>query len=200
MIFEKYALPFFTQGCQVLEIGPDQSPSTYQRIVSGTTAQWDSLDIAGSDESNHCVTYIAESEYCFPIPNNQYDVVISANVIEHVRKIWRWMPELARVCKPGGVVITVNPVSFHYHEAPVDCWRIYPDGMKALSEDSGLEVVISVWESVELGSLSRILNKTRLQRVCGLIDLTSSVLPRIRGFRIRGAFDTITIARKPDRR
>ncbi len=197
MIFKKYAVPYFNKGCVVLEIGADNRPSTYQRIVGEIPAQWDSLDIAGPNEGSAFIhaapTYIAESEYCFPIPNDQYDVVLSGQVIEHVRKIWRWMPELARVCKPGGMVITVGPVSWHYHEAPVDCWRIYPEGMKALSEESGLEVVTSEWESVEFWSLNRLLRKTILQRVSGLVNLASGVLK----FPVQGSFDTITIARKP---
>jgi SAM-dependent methyltransferase len=197
MIFKKYALPFFKQGYSVLEIGAADNPSTYQRIVGGKAVLWDSLDIAGPNEGNASVhtapTYIAKSEYSFPIRNDRYDVVLSGQVIEHVRKVWRWMPELARVCKPGGMVITIGPVSWHYHEAPVDCSRIYPEGMKALSEDSGLEVVISEWESVELRSLSRLLRKTRHQRLCGLINLASGMLK----LPVDSSFDTITIARKP---
>ena len=59
------------------------------------------------------------------------------------------MREVARVCKAGGIVITINPVSWPYHEAPIDCWRAYPEGMKALYEDSKLEVIFSGWESLE---------------------------------------------------
>jgi SAM-dependent methyltransferase len=204
MIFEKYAPPFFKKGCSVLEIGADDNPSTYQRIVGEMPARWDSLDIAGPNEGSNYIhaapTYITKSEYNFPIQSDQYDVVLSGNVIEHVRKIWRWMPELARVCKPAGIVITVVPVSWHYHEAPIDCWRIYPEGMMALSEDSGLEVVISEWESVELEAVSRFFvtaphssGRARLQRISGLLNMVSGKLK----LPVQGAFDTITIARKP---
>lgn len=72
----------------------------------------------------------------FPVPSDSYDILLSGRVIEHVRKIWRWFPEVARMCKPGGLVMTMNPVSWHYHEAPVDCWRPYPGGMKALADVS----------------------------------------------------------------
>jgi hypothetical protein len=34
----------------------------------------------------------------------------------------------------AGMSSSVNPVSWVFHEAPVDCWRIYPEGMKALLE------------------------------------------------------------------
>ena len=94
-------------------------------------------------------TYITKDEYHFPIEDNTFDVVLSGNVIEHVRKSWQWFRELARVCKPGGLVVTVAPVSWGYHEAPVDCWRIYPEGMRALHDEAGLKTEVAVFESLD---------------------------------------------------
>ena len=86
--------------------------------------------------------------YSFPVPNDTFDIVIATNVLEHVRKVWVWIKELSRACKPGGHVITINPVSWPYHEIPIDCWRAYPEGMKALYEDGGLEVILSKCEAI----------------------------------------------------
>ena len=66
-----------------------------------------------------------------------------------MRKIWLWIKELTRVCKVGGLVITINPVSWPYHEHPIDCWRAFPEGMRALYEDASLEVLLSIFESLE---------------------------------------------------
>ena len=55
----------------------------------------------------------------------------------------------SRICKPGGLVITIGPVSWPYHEAPIDCWRAYPEGMRALHEDAGLVVELAIVESLE---------------------------------------------------
>lgn len=84
-----------------------------------------------------------------PASDDTFDLVLSGSVIVHVRRPWQWMEELARVCRPGGVVATVGPVSWPYHEAPVDCWRVYPEGMRALCEDAGLVVEFSACESLE---------------------------------------------------
>lgn len=89
------------------------------------------------------LTYVATDEYAFPIPDESYDLVLSGQVFEHVRKIWVWMKELSRVCKAGGTVITINPVSWPYQEAPIDCWRAYPEGMCALYDDASLDVSLS---------------------------------------------------------
>jgi SAM-dependent methyltransferase len=89
------------------------------------------------------------SEYEIPVPDGTFDVVLSGNVIEHVRQPWRWMTELARVVRPGGLVITIAPVSWVYHEAPLDCFRYYPDGLAAISEHAGLTVEHAWWGTLE---------------------------------------------------
>lgn len=196
-LFEKHAKAFFAPDARVLEIGPDREPSTYRQIVGAPAERWHTLDFAS--RSDVPLTYRTTDEYTFPVEDDAYDVVFSAQVIEHVRKIWRWMPEVARVCRPGGYVVTINPVSWHYHESPVDCWRIYPEGMRALSEDAGLEVVLSTWESVELTPLGRLsprpLRKHRImQRLSGVFSLLNAGLK----FPVEAAFDTVTVARKPE--
>ena len=70
---------------------------------------------------------------------------------EHVRKTWVWIKETARVCETSGTVITIDPVSWPHYEAPMDCWRAFPEGMKAPYAEAELEVLGSVWESLELG-------------------------------------------------
>jgi SAM-dependent methyltransferase len=195
LLFEKYGRQHFRPDARVLEIGPDREPSTYRSIV-GPTAAWDTLDFASRTDVP--LTYRTTDEYHFPVPDAQYDVVFAAQVIEHVRKIWRWMPELTRVCRPGGLVIVINPVSWHFHESPVDCWRIYPEGMRALCEDAGLDVVLSLWECVELEKMSQMtprgLRKHRImQRLSGAVGLLNAGVR----FPVEAAYDTITVARRP---
>jgi SAM-dependent methyltransferase len=145
LLFERVAREYFQPGMRVLEVGPDARPSTFQSIVDDDSIAWDTIDI----KEKHGVTFVAPDENSFPIPDDTYDIVLSGNVIEHVRRIWVWMREVTRVCKVGGVVVTITPVSWPYHAVPVDCWRIYPDGMRALYEDSGLEVLLARWKSLE---------------------------------------------------
>ncbi|HEU4451926.1 MAG TPA: methyltransferase domain-containing protein, partial [Longimicrobium sp.] len=194
-LFEKYGRQHFRPDARVLEIGPDREPSTYRSIV-GPTAAWDTLDFASRTDVP--LTYRTTDDYSFPIADAQYDIVFAAQVIEHVRKIWRWMPELARVCRPGGLVIVINPVSWHFHESPVDCWRIYPEGMRALCEDAGLDPVLSLWECVELEKMSQMtprgLRKHRvMQRLSGVFGLLNAGVK----FPVEAAYDTITVARRP---
>jgi SAM-dependent methyltransferase len=208
LIFEKYALPYFLDEMKILEIGPDAIPSTCQESVGNHSIEWDTLDIT---EYVPNIKIITPNEYSYPVADDTYDIVVSNNVIEHVKKIWTWIREIARITKPGGHIITVNPLSWPYHEAPVDCWRIYPEGMKALCEEANLAVIFSTYESLECkhfhiddifpiygGESLYWWTKEKLDRsriswnsfVKHLPFLKTKMIP------IEVAYDTITIAKK----
>lgn len=194
LMFARHALPFFGAGARVLEVGPDGVPSTYHRRVQdalGTAGPvaWDTIDLAGRPG----MTFAARDEYSFPVADGAYDVVLSGQVLEHVRKPWRWLPELARVCRPGGHVVTISPVSWPYHEAPVDCWRAYPEGLRALYEDAGLVVVESRWETLEPRGLLPRCPRPVNDHAAGLLFK----LARFVHWPLARAYDAITIGRKP---
>jgi SAM-dependent methyltransferase len=191
LLFQKYATGYFLPSARVLEIGPDGFPSAYRKLVDRGGMSWETLDLFKDDR----LTHVAASEYSFPVEDERYDVVISGQVIEHVRKIWVWMREVSRVCKVGGVVITINPVSWPYHEAPVDCWRAYPEGVKALYEDSSLEVLLSKWESLEADGFRRYTPGASPEAQSTRLRLAYQLLGRL-GFPVERAYDTITIGRK----
>src|ERR1700722_4203071 len=191
LLFAKYGKPFFRPSSRVLEIGPDASPSSYQSLVNDRTITWETTDIASRDG----ITYPNASEYSFPVPDEGYDVVLTGQVIEHVKKIWVWIRELDRVCKKGGYVIIINPVSWPFHEVPVDCWRIYPDGMKALLEDTSLRILESRFESLESPGHKRYLPGVSLEFQTPKMRLFYRLAGMI-GLPVERAYDTITIAQK----
>jgi SAM-dependent methyltransferase len=192
LLFEKYALPEFKRGMRVLEIGPNKVPSTYQSLTGDLPALWHTLDMYDSP----MLTYPNSQEYSFAVADSSYDIVVSGQVLEHVKKPWRWLPELARVVRPGGLVITINPVSWPYHEAPVDCWRAYPEGMKALYEDSSLEVTLSYWGSLETPQYRRAVPGVSIEQQ-GRIKRVLSRASGLLGLPVERSFDAITIGRKP---
>ncbi|MFC2149065.1 methyltransferase domain-containing protein [Candidatus Auribacterota bacterium] len=160
LLFEKYARQYLKSNIRLLEIGPGIIPSLIQEKMGNETIEWRTLDIVSTEN----LDYLAEDEYRFPVPDSSFDVVFSNQVIEHVKKIWVWMSEVSRVCKPGGHVITINPVNWPYHIDPVDCWRIYPEGMKALYDDAGLEVILSIRERLDFSkraAFRRLFSKTK---------------------------------------
>jgi SAM-dependent methyltransferase len=191
MLFARYARPLIRPGARVLEIGPEAFPSAYQRTIVDESAVWHTLDI----RANASLTYPGSGEHRFPVSDSSYDIVLAGNVIEHVRNPWLWVREVARVCRRGGHAILLVPVSWPYHAAPIDCWRIYPEGMKALLEEAGLEVVECRCESFEAPGYRRYTpgkspecQSRALRWFCRVAGLV--------GFPVERAYDTVAIGRK----
>lgn len=189
LLFTRYALPLFRPGMRVLEVGPDGFPSTYRRLVQVDDLDWQTLDIQPRDGSTHA----AIDEYTFPFDEGSFDLVLSGQVLEHVRKVWRWFAEIARITRPGGRVVTISPVTWPYHEEPVDCWRIYPEGMRALYDEAGLEVEHCDWECLEpRGFLPRVPRGPDDRSQPWLFKLA-----RVLRYPLQRSYDTVTIGRKP---
>jgi SAM-dependent methyltransferase len=191
LLFERYALEYFDPELSVLEIGPDGSPSEYRQLVGNKAGTWHSVELGAGPG----ITYEAIGEYEYPIEDGAYDIVLSGQVLEHVPRIWLWMRELSRVCKASGVVITINPVSWPFHKQPRDCWRAYPDGMRALYEDSSLDVLLSTWESLESPGYKRYIPGRSRNDQRRLKQVLSTLLGPV-GFPVERSYDTITIGRK----
>jgi len=207
LLFSKYGMDFFKDDIKVLEIGPSGVPSPYQTLVNNKTIIWHTIDLYKSHSN---ITYVSNEEYNYPIKSEAYDIIISGQVIEHVKRIWDWMKELKRLVKKDGIIIIINPVSWPYHEYPVDCWRIFPDGMKALCEYCELEVVLSHFESIEAeqfintytptipGQSYTFLNMPRRTRLVKIWNALIHFLPFFNRLKIplEVAYDTISIVKK----
>lgn len=133
----------FVKG-RVLEISPDPVLSKTQLITDGWQ-DWHTLGLTNEPG----LTYPGCSEYSYPIPDGSYDTVLATSVLEHVRHPWEWFREIARILKVGGHVVTTSPISWPLHRVPVDCWRVFPDGIRALHEWAGLETVLALQENVD---------------------------------------------------
>lgn len=74
------------------------------------------------------------------VKDGEFDVVVSVSTMEHTRYPWLFMKELARIVKGSGSVFVTAPYMWVFHQHPIDCWRVYPDGMKAVMESVNLRV------------------------------------------------------------
>jgi SAM-dependent methyltransferase len=217
LLLQKYANSYFQPGVRVLEIGPDfphpplierlqqqasfkvwtsgPPTSSLQEFAGDVSMDWHTLDIYEHPK----LTYTATDPHSFPVPDEAYDIVAAANVLEHVRKPWLWIKEAARVCRKGGYVIMVNPASWPYHEAPIDCWRVFPEGMRALYEDAQLNVVISTFEALEDAHIKRDIPGRCQSNVNDFSGTKMRWVNRLLagiGYPMERAYDTITIGRK----
>jgi SAM-dependent methyltransferase len=217
LIFQKNGIKFIKPGGLGLEIGPAGFPSVYMKLLEDKSIKWHTLDIDtkhignAAEQEGHI---ISKQLYTYPIKADNYDLIIAGQVIEHVADIWKWMEELKRILKPGGTIIIVCPVSWPYHEAPIDCWRIYPAGFEALAEKVGLRLLHSKYHSYEAdlihvatptyGNISRFNLNEELNRTdkikCSINSIFSKVpfLRKVK-FPISVAYDSIAILSKEEK-
>ena len=113
-----------------IELG---QPECYRQLMISEKWTYQGLDLkAGSN-----VDIISDDPFNYPITDNEYDVIISGQCIEHVTNLAVWMKELYRILKPGGRICIIGPSAGGIHRHPVDCWRVLPDGMRFLFENEG---------------------------------------------------------------
>jgi len=116
----------------VLDVGSYDVNGTYRPLVEGLGWRYTGLDVSAGPN----VDVVSPDPYHFPIFDNSYDIVMTGSTMEHVQAIWLWVPELVRVLRVGGMLAIVTHWQFPEHRYPVDCWRIMPDGMKYLFEQT----------------------------------------------------------------
>lgn len=193
-IFQRYAAPHILSTDNVLEVGPDKPDSTFRELLGHERTMWKTTDINPQVRAQFLMHSEYDVPHCF---ENHFDVVFSANVIEHVIEPARWLRTLTSCVRPGGKLITINPVSWPYHEAPVDCWRIYPEGMRMLYSQAGLVVDFSTVACLEdVGAGTRVPGRS----LCWVTEpelLTAYDRAMKEGGPVEAAFDVVTVGVRP---
>ncbi|HEY1960012.1 MAG TPA: class I SAM-dependent methyltransferase, partial [Polyangiaceae bacterium] len=75
-----------------------------------------------------------------PLPDESFDTVMCIQVLEHTPKPQALLDDIARVLRPGGLLVISAPFSFRLHEEPNDYFRYTPHGLRKMLESAGLEV------------------------------------------------------------
>ena len=85
--------------------------------------------------------------HCPEIPDASFDVVMSFDVLEHVKRPWDAVREIVRILKPGGLTVHKTPFAWRYHPCPVDYWRFSADGLEYLFSMTGeMETVLKGYD------------------------------------------------------
>lgn len=137
-------LPTTGKAIDVLDIGSmvaQEGQSSYRDVFDRFTGvRYVGLDMAPGRN----VDIVAKDPYKFPLESESFDLVVSGQAFEHIEFPWLTISEIARVLKPGGLAIVIAPSSGPEHRYPQDCWRYYPDGMRALGKWAGLECIHAI--------------------------------------------------------
>jgi SAM-dependent methyltransferase len=124
---------------RVLDFGSRQVVQghvTHRDLLAGYDCEYSGVDVVAGPN----VDIVMPAPYRIPLKSGSVDVVMTAQVFEHIPFPWASFLEIARVLRPGGLVFLIAPSRGHRHGTQ-DCWRYYPDSMRALAAFSGMELV-----------------------------------------------------------
>jgi ubiquinone/menaquinone biosynthesis C-methylase UbiE len=104
-------------GIRVLDIAPQDHKGAKEYFKH---AEIYTLDI----DVNSGADYIADlcENNSNEIPSNHFDIIICAEVLEHVLNPFNAVDELNRILKPQGKVFVSTPFNFRIHGPLPDCW------------------------------------------------------------------------------
>jgi SAM-dependent methyltransferase len=123
---------------RVLDFGSGTSPRqtlTHRSLLDGYDCDYTGVDVRKGNN----IDIVMEKPYRIPLRSNSVDVVLSGQVFEHVPFFWASLLEIARVMKPRAYFFLTVPSRGHVH-SKYDCWRIYPDGLRAMAAWSRLRL------------------------------------------------------------
>lgn len=120
-----------------LDVGSMNVNGSYRDLLT-TNCKYIGLDL----DAGPGVDLVVPSPYHWiDIQSSSIDLVLSGQAFEHIKYFWLTMQEIQRVLKPGGLCFIIAPSSGPVHSYPVDCWRFYTNGMQALAEYVGMNVL-----------------------------------------------------------
>jgi SAM-dependent methyltransferase len=123
-----------------------------RELLTGHTVTITGVDI----QAGRNVDIQMTEPYTIPVASRSQDVVLAGQVFEHIPFPFASMLEVARVLRPGGYFFMTVPSRGHHHST-YDCWRYYPDGMRAFAAYAELELLQAVtdWPPAQEGTKAR---------------------------------------------
>ena len=134
---------------KVLDVGSYNVNGCYKQLFSTTQVEYIGLDVASGPN----VDLVPKEVYNWTeLVDESFDFVISGNAFEHIEYPWLTIKEIYRVLKDGGFACILAPFSHEEHRYPVDCYRYYSDGFRALAKWADFKVVEVTVGGVPKGS------------------------------------------------
>jgi SAM-dependent methyltransferase len=121
-------------GTRVLDFGCGEMP---YRHLFGPQVQYVGADLPGNPAAE---VEVSDSGH-LRVPDQSFDVVVSTQVLEHVRSPSTYLEECFRVLRPGGRLLLSTHGTMILHPDPIDLWRWTSDGLRYQVELAGLRVV-----------------------------------------------------------
>lgn len=137
---------------QIADVGSYDVNGTYRPLFTRPCWEYVGFDVVAGPNVD---VVLPQGNDELWTPAAAFDVVVSGQCVEHVQKPWQWIKHVASLAKKGGIVWIAGPNTWVYHEYPIDCWRIWPDGMRALFDEAGLQEISCFYEGADTIGIAR---------------------------------------------
>jgi SAM-dependent methyltransferase len=133
-----YLSKFGNEILEIIDIGSQDVNGSYKSLFGRNNWRYHGCDVVEGEN----VDIVLSSPYNWKnVSSDYYDVVISGQTFEHIEYFWITILEICRILKEGGICCIIAPSAGVEHGYPVDCWRFYPAGFKALTRYAGLDLL-----------------------------------------------------------
>jgi len=130
----KQAIEDHAKG-DVFDIGCGNKP--YESLFRNK-GKYTGCDIVQSSENKVDIICTVDN---IPLDANQFDTVISTQVLEHVVDHDKMLAEAYRLLKWGGKIILTAPMVWEHHEVPHDFFRFTRFGLIHIFEKAGFRII-----------------------------------------------------------
>ena len=131
-----YLDKFSEKQLTIFDLGSADVNGSYRDIFTNPRWKYVGVDM----EAGKNVDVVIQDPYNWKeIDSGCADVVISGQALEHVEYCWLFFLEIRRILRPGGMCCIIAPSAGPEHKYPVDCYRFYRDGFKALARYAVLD-------------------------------------------------------------
>lgn len=123
----------------LLDLGCGKAPlyAVYRDLVKEVTC----VDWANSAHKNAFLDREADLTQPLPFESESFDTVLLSDVLEHIPVPLDLCHEIARVLRPGGVLLMNVPFFYRVHEAPHDFYRYTEFALRRFMDLVGLRIL-----------------------------------------------------------
>jgi len=181
---------------KTLDVGCGSKP--YEQLYGSTEyvgLEYDTPQNRASKRADHF--YDGET---FPFADGEFDSAVANEVFEHVFNPDRFLNEVYRVLKPGGMVLMTMPFVWDEHEQPHDFARYSSFGIRHLLEQHGFEVIEQQKSMDDVRVIFQMINTYIYKKTVtnnGWINFATTIL-LMAPFNLLGEFFGFLLPRNPD--